>query len=83
MRTIDSGHVSHIVVSNRNPLHDIKRHAAPPAIINLRGPWGRVPGEVLHVLEGPVLLEKIGNDGGPETVRGEEVRQARIHEAPL
>ena len=42
-----------------------------------------MPGEVLNVLEGHVLVEKIGHDRNPEAVRGEEVRQARIQETPF
>jgi hypothetical protein len=33
-----------------------------------------VPGEVLHILEGHVLIEKIGHDRDPEAVRGEAKR---------
>jgi hypothetical protein len=69
--------------SNRNPLHDIPRHAPPSAIVNLRGPRVRVPGEVLNVLEGHVLIEQIRHDRDPEAVRGEEVWQARILQTPL
>jgi hypothetical protein len=69
--------------SNRNPLDNIPGHAPPPASVNLRGPRVRVPGEVLNVFEGHVLIEKIGHDRDPETVRGEEVRQTRIQEPPL
>lgn len=42
-----------------------------------------MPGEVLHVLEGHLLIEKIGHDRDAEAVRGEEVRQAGIQETPL
>ena len=42
-----------------------------------------MPGEVLNVLKGHVLIEEIGHDRDPEAVRGEEVRQARIRKTPL
>jgi hypothetical protein len=42
-----------------------------------------VPGEVLNILEGHILIEEIGHDRDPEVVRGEELRQARLHETPL
>ena len=52
--------------SNRNPLDNLPGPAPPPAIVNLRGPQVRVPGEVLNVLEGHVLIEKIGHDRDSE-----------------
>ena len=42
-----------------------------------------MPGEILNVLEGHVLIEEIGHDRDPEAVRREEVRQTRILETPL
>jgi len=62
-----------IVASDRNPLHYIPCHVPPPAIVNLRGPRVRVPGEVLSVLGGHTLIEQICHDRNPEAVRGEEV----------
>jgi hypothetical protein len=42
-----------------------------------------VPGEVLNVFEGHVLIEEIGHDLGPEAARGKEVRKARIGKTPI
>ncbi len=72
-----------IVVSNRNPLHDIARDAPAPAIVNLGGPGVGVAGEVLHVLQRDVLIEQVGHHRDPEAVRREEVGQARVLEPPL
>jgi hypothetical protein len=72
-----------LVVSDRNPLHDIAGHAPAPAIVNLGGPGVGVAGEVLNVLPRHVLIEQIGHHRYPEAVRGKQMRQARILQPPL
>jgi hypothetical protein len=42
-----------------------------------------MPGQVLHVFQRHILIEKVRYDRHPETVRGEQLRQARIFQPPF
>jgi hypothetical protein len=53
-------------VSDGNPLHNIPRDLAPPPVVDSSGPRVGVAGQVLHVLQRHVLLQKVGHRRHPE-----------------
>ena len=53
------------------------------AVVELGGGGSGVADEVLNVFGGDALREKIGDDHGPEAVRGDDVRKPGRLEAPL
>ena len=57
-----------------NPLHNIAGDAPPPPVIDLGGPGVGVAGQVLHVLQGHVLGEQIGDHQDPEAVGAKNIR---------
>ena len=69
--------------SNRNPLHNIPRDLALPAVVEAGGARVGVAGEALDLFERDALFEQVGDDGDAEGVRRKALGQPSVNQAPL
>lgn len=63
--------------SDRDAFHDVPRHRPSPPVVEPRGPWGRMAGQVLHLLQRRVLLQQVGDRRHSERMWRELPRQPR------